>query len=39
MTTLRMTKKEIDISNNPKCLLIKKKIEKISRNEKCESNW
>jgi len=30
-------KKEIEISNNPKCLLFKKKGEKISRNEKCEA--
>jgi preprotein translocase subunit SecA len=26
-----------DISNNPKCLVIQKKSEKISRNEKCEA--
>ena len=30
-------KKEIEISNNPKCLLLQKKGEKISRNEKCEA--
>ena len=30
-------KREIEISNNPKCLLIQKKGEKISRNEKCEA--
>jgi len=30
-------KKEIEISNNPKCLLFQKKGEKISRNEKCEA--
>ena len=30
-------KKEIEISNNPKCLLFQKKDEKISRNEKCEA--
>jgi len=30
-------KKEIDISNNPKCLLLQKKVKKISRNEKCEA--
>ena len=30
-------KKEVDISNNPKCLLFKKRGEKISRNEKCEA--
>ena len=30
-------KKEIEITNNPKCLLILKKDEKISRNEKCEA--
>ena len=31
------TKKNIDIANNPNCLLIKKKGEKISRNERCEA--
>ena len=30
-------KKEIEISNNPKCLLFQKKGKKISRNEKCEA--
>ncbi len=30
-------KKEIEISNNPKCLLLQKKGVKISRNEKCEA--
>ena len=30
-------KKEIKISNNPKCLLIQKKGKKTSRNEKCEA--
>ena len=30
-------KKKIEISNNPKCLLIQKKNKKISRNEKCEA--
>ena len=30
-------KKEIEISNNPKCLLLQKKGEKISRNERCEA--
>jgi preprotein translocase subunit SecA len=30
-------KKEINISSNPKCLLLQKKGEKISRNEKCEA--
>jgi len=29
-------KNEVEISNNPKCLLIQKKDAKISRNEKCE---
>ena len=29
-------KKTLDISNNPKCLLIIKKGQKISRNERCE---
>jgi len=32
-----LKKKEIEISNNPKCLLLQKKGEKISRNEKCEA--
>ena len=27
----------IQVSNNPKCLLIQKKDQKISRNEKCEA--
>ena len=30
-------KKEINISNNPNCLLLKKKGEKISRNDRCEA--
>jgi len=30
-------KKEIEISNNPKCLLLQKKGQKISRNEKCDA--
>ena len=30
-------KKGVEISNNPKCLLLQKKGEKISRNEKCEA--
>tara|TARA_B110000196_G_scaffold186869_1_gene160192 strand:- start:409 stop:1038 length:630 start_codon:yes stop_codon:yes gene_type:complete len=30
-------KKKIEISNNPKCLLIQQKNQKISRNEKCEA--
>jgi len=30
-------KKNIEISNNPKCLLLQKKGEKISRNEKCQA--
>ena len=30
-------KNKIEISNNPKCLLIQKKNEKISRKEKCEA--
>ncbi len=30
-------KDEIEITNNPKCLLIKKRGEKISRNDKCEA--
>jgi preprotein translocase subunit SecA len=29
--------KNINIANNPKCLLIQKKNQKISRNEKCEA--
>ncbi len=30
-------KNQIEISNNPKCLLLKKKGVKVSRNEKCEA--
>ena len=30
-------KKKIEISNNPKCLLVQKNGEKISRNERCEA--
>jgi len=30
-------KSEVEISNNPKCLLLQKKDAKISRNEKCEA--
>ncbi|MDB4232709.1 preprotein translocase subunit SecA [Candidatus Pelagibacter sp.] len=30
-------KDQIEISNNPNCLLLKKKGEKVSRNEKCEA--
>jgi len=30
-------KKELEISNNPKCLLFQKRGKKISRNEKCEA--
>ena len=33
----KINKKEIKISNNPKCLLFQKKDKKISRNEKCEA--
>jgi len=32
-----LKKNDIEISNNPKCLLFQKKGEKISRNEKCEA--
>jgi len=32
-----LNNKNINISNNPKCLLLKKKDQKISRNEKCEA--
>ena len=35
--TSNIKNKEVEITNNPKCLLIKKKGEKISRNEKCEA--
>ncbi|MDB9811363.1 preprotein translocase subunit SecA [Candidatus Pelagibacter sp.] len=35
--TSNIKNKEVEIINNPKCLLIKKKGEKISRNEKCEA--
>jgi len=31
------TKKETEILNNPKCLLILKKDQKISRNERCDA--
>ena len=34
---LSQNKDKIEISNNPKCLLIQKKGKKISRNEKCEA--
>ena len=34
--TINKTKK-INISNNPNCLLLKKKGEKISRNDRCEA--
>jgi len=30
-------KREVEVSNNPKCLLLQKKGTKISRNEKCEA--
>jgi preprotein translocase subunit SecA len=30
-------KREIEISNNPKCLIIQKQNTKISRNEKCDA--
>ena len=33
----KVIKKEIEISNNSKCLLIQKKGQKLSRNEKCEA--
>mgnify|MGYP001313322444 FL=1 len=32
----RIMKKNPDIFNNPKCLLILKKDQKISRNDRCE---
>ena len=32
-----LIKKNINISNNPKCLLLQKKDQKISRNERCEA--
>ena len=35
--SINFKKSEVEISNNPKCLLIQKKGEKISRNEKCEA--
>jgi len=31
------TKKEAEILNNPKCLLILKKDQKISRNDRCDA--
>jgi preprotein translocase subunit SecA len=32
-------KRNVEISNNPKCLLLQKKGAKISRNEKCEATY
>ena len=32
-----LKKNKVEISNNPKCLLIQKKGKKVSRNEKCEA--
>ena len=34
---LRVQDQNINISNNPKCLLLQKKNQKISRNERCEA--
>jgi len=34
---INFKKDKIEISNNPKCLLLQKKGEKISRNERCEA--
>ena len=36
-TNQNNTKENVNISNNPKCLLIIKKGQKISRNEKCSA--
>ena len=36
-TDSTLIKKNINISNNPKCLLLQKKNQKISRNERCEA--
>jgi len=36
-TNSNLIDKKIDIANNPKCLLIQKKDQKISRNERCEA--
>ena len=33
----KYSNKKVEISNNPKCLLIKNKDQKISRNEKCDA--
>ena len=33
----KIIKKEIEVSSNPKCLLLQKKGQKLSRNEKCEA--
>ena len=33
----KIIKKEIEFSSNPKCLLLQKKGQKLSRNEKCEA--
>ena len=36
-TDSTLIRKNINISNNPKCLLLQKKNQKISRNERCEA--
>ena len=36
-STSNINKNETEISNNPKCILLQRKGEKISRNEKCEA--
>ena len=36
-TDSALIRKNINISNNPKCLLLQKKDQKISRNERCEA--
>jgi len=36
-TDSNLINKNINIANNPKCLLIQKKDQKISRNEKCDA--
>ena len=36
-TNSNLINKNVNIANNPKCLLIQKKDQKISRNEKCDA--
>ena len=36
-TNSNLINKNVNIANNPKCLLIQKKDQKISRNERCDA--